>query len=340
MMESVHYPEAAEKDLPLTVAYLILAHGNPAQLARLVNALPRSSPVLIHFDLRTADSVYQEVRRLLGSRPLLHFVKRQKCWWASFGIVEGTINLIQSLSALDVPYDYATLLSGSDYPIKSNFAIASYLDRNRGNEFIESFLLTAPNRWSEEGGYSKSPRRVLGRHFHFRSRMIRLPGLRTMPAGLKPYGGSQWWTLSRESIRYIAEFIGRTPQAVAFFRGCFAPDESFIQTVISNSSLADRVTGDNLRIAIWGRPFPPYPATLTMDDQDMLRMSPHHFARKFDPKVDSRILDLLDEWCRRQADAATSGERSALGQLAAPERFRSMNSERVSRAKNRGPRSR
>jgi hypothetical protein len=304
-MEPAHYPKAAPKHLPVTVAYLILAHGNPAQLARLVSALPEGSPVLIHFDLRADDAVYQEVRRLLGSRPMLHFVKRQKCWWASFGIVEGTINLIQSLNALDVPYDYATLLSGSDYPIKSNFEIASFLDRNRGREFIESFLLTAPNRWSQEGGYSTSPRRVLGRHVHFRSRMIRLPGLRTMPAGLQPYGGSQWWTLSRETIRYLAEFIGRTPQAVAFFKGCFAPDESFIQTVVSNSSLAGRVAGDNLRIAIWGRPLPPYPATLTMDDQEILRSSPQHFARKFDPKVDSRILDLLDRWRLEHEAAAT-----------------------------------
>jgi hypothetical protein len=306
-MEPLDHNEAAARPLPVTVAYLILAHANPRQLARLVNALPSSSPVLIHFDLRAPETVYQQVRQLLGARPMLYFVKRQKCWWASFGIVEGTINLIQSLNALDVRYDYATLLSGSDYPIKSNFEIASYLDRNRGREFIESFLLTAPNRWSEEGGYSTAPRRVLGRHFHFRSRMIRLPGLRTMPAGLKPYGGSQWWTLSRQSIRHIAEFIVRTPEAVSFFRGCFAPDESFIQTVVANSSRADHVTGENLRIAIWGRPQPPYPATLTMDDQDMLRASHQHFARKFDPQVDSRILDLLDSWRHEHEDAAALG---------------------------------
>lgn len=280
----------------LIVAYLILAHGNPRQLARLVNALPASSPVLIHFDRRAADAVYDEVTELLGSRPMLHFVKRQKCWWASFGIVAGTINLIQGLNGLDVPYDYATLLSGSDYPIKSNSAIASYLDRHRDKEFIESFLLTAPNRWTDDGGYSTAPRRVLGRHLHFRSRLLRLPGLRKMPAGLKPYGGSQWWTLSRDAIRYIAEFIERTPRVVAFFRGSFAPDESFIQTIVSNSSLAGRVSGENLRIAVWGRPLPPYPATLTMDDQDLLRSSHRHFARKFNPAVDSRILDVLDGW--------------------------------------------
>ncbi len=327
-MQGVHYPEATATHLPVSVAYLILAHGKPQQLARLVSALPDSSPVLIHFDLRAPAAVYEEAVELLGSRPQLHFVRRAKCWWASYGIVRGTINLVQSLAALEVPYDYATLLSGSDYPIKANLDIARYLERNRGREFIESFLLTAPNRWSEEGGYSTAPRRVLGRHLHYRSRMIRLPGLRKMPAGLQPYGGSQWWTLSREAIRYIAEFIERRPKVVAFFKGCFAPDEAFIQTVISNSDLAGRITGDNLRIAVWGRPQPPYPATLTMDDQYMLRASKQHFARKFDPEVDSRILDLLDQWRLRHEAAATTGAGESIAAMAIPPRH----GERVHRS--------
>ena len=228
------------------------------------------------------------------------------------------VNLIQGLNALDVPYDYATLLSGADYPIKSNFAIASYLDRHRGQEFIESFLLTAPNRWTHDGGYSTAPRRVIGRHLHFRSRMMRLPGLRAMPGGLKPYGGAQWWTLSRDAIGYIAEFIQRAPQVVDFFKGSFAPDEAFVQTILSNSHLAERITGDDLRIVVWGRPLPPYPATLTMDDRDMLRASHKHFARKFDPNIDSRILDLLDKWRlldehAADRDGATHQDRQSVG---------------------------
>ena len=109
-------PASRDECLPVTVAYLILAHANPRQLARLVNALPRTSPVLIHFDQRANHAVYQEVVRLVGSRPLLQFVKRERCWWASFGIVQATINLVQTLATLDTPYDYATLLSGSGLP--------------------------------------------------------------------------------------------------------------------------------------------------------------------------------------------------------------------------------
>src|SRR5262249_50436576 len=138
---------------PITVAYLILADRAPDQLARLVRSLPENSPVLIHIDLRAGAKIYERCVELLSDRPKLKFVTRHKCWWGSFGIVEGTISLVQTLIDDGTNFDYATLLSGSDYPIKSNSKIAEFLSQNRGREFIESFLLTTPNRWSNHAEY-------------------------------------------------------------------------------------------------------------------------------------------------------------------------------------------
>ena len=116
-----------------------------------------------------------------------------------------------------------------------------------------------------------------------------------MPAGLKPYGGSQWWTLSREAINYIVQFIDRSPAFISFSKQSFIPDEFFIQTIISNSAFAKRVTGDDLRLIIWNRPSPPYPAILTVDDLPMIMASTKHFARKFDTQIDRVVLDALDD---------------------------------------------
>jgi hypothetical protein len=113
-------------------------------------------------------------------------------------------------------FDYATLLSGSDYPIKSNREIAAFLEQHRGEEFLESLLLTEPNRWSAYGGLYKTPEKVLCRHLRFRSRVWRLPGFRTMPDGMKPYGGSQWWTLSRAAMMHIAEVAKDRPEVLSF----------------------------------------------------------------------------------------------------------------------------
>jgi hypothetical protein len=277
------------------VAYLILAHAAPEHLARLVGVLPGQSPVLIHFDRRADASLFDRSVELLKGRPGVEFVARHTCRWGAFGIVEGTLSLIWALAAKPADFTHATLLSGSDYPIKSDREIAEFLGRHPRQEFIESALLTAPNRWSMHGGFYRTPEKVLCRHLRFRSRVVRIPGLRRMPYGMRPYGGSQWWTLTREAIEHIVRFVDVHPKWVAFSRQSFIPDESFIQTIVSNSHLADRVTGDDLRLVVWDRPEPPYPATLGLNDLAMLESSPKLFARKFDFKFDARVLQALDQ---------------------------------------------
>jgi hypothetical protein len=298
----------------ITVAYLILAHNAPEQLVRLVHALPQGSPVLIHFDRRADAALYRRCVELLADRPKVRFVTRHVCRWGAFGIVAGTIELMQQLLAHGESFDYATLLSGADYPIKSNAEIARFLARHRGAEFIESFSLMAPNRWSQHGGYFKTPEKMLCRHLRFRSRVLRIPGMRKLPRDMLPYGGSQWWTLSREAVEYIASFIARTPEFVAFCKYSYIPDESFVQTILSNSHLSDRVSGDDLRVSIWDRPQPPYPAILKIGDLPMLAASDKLFARKFDARIDSDILRALDERNSMQRHGSTAPSVQALAQ--------------------------
>ncbi len=279
----------------MAVAYLILAHNNPEQLARLVATLPVESPILIHFDRGADRELYQRTVRLLGNRDKLQFVERHACRWGDIGIVRGTVSLIRALAEGGYAFDHAILLSGADYPIKSNREIATFLAANRDREFIESFAFDEPNPWTNAGGYYKVPAKVLARHLRFRSRIIRLPGLREAPLGLRLYGGAQWWCLSSEAVRYLNDFIARNPELLRFYSGSFIPDESFIQTILANSPLAHRITGHHRRLIIWDRPVPPYPAILKMDDLEMLLASDNLFARKFDPKMDAGILDALDK---------------------------------------------
>lgn len=276
------------------VAYLILAHGNPDQLLRLVERLPPESPIFLHFDQRAAPSLYARTHELLGRTGRVEFVERYYCRWGNIGIVQGTMSLIHALVQSKKNFDYAMLISGSDYPIKSNREISSFLQANSGKEFIESFCITEPNRWSGFGGLYKTPEKALGWHVRFRSRVWRLPIVRRPPLGLRVHGGSQWWCLTRGAIRHISSYVAQHPELIRFFSRSFIPDESFVQTVVSNSPFASKVTGDDLRLTIWDRPAPPYPATLKAADYPILDQSPKLFARKFDARQDSTILDLLD----------------------------------------------
>jgi hypothetical protein len=289
-------PQSTRKENPpIRIAYLILAHKNPEQLKQLVAALPESSPVLIHFDRRAGEGPFSRVVELLRDRPETRFVSRHRCYWGHFGIVEGTIELLREADALE--FDYASLLSGSDYPIKSNAAIAEYLSRNRGAEFLESNLMTAPNRWSNHEGYYRTPARVLRSHVWIRSRVFRVPGgMRKIPGGIAPYGGSQWWTLSRDAIGYIVRFIDRNPMFVNFFRYSFIPDELFIQTILSNSEFAARIYNHDLRVVGWHYFEPEAPRGIVrMKHFKALQDAPENklYARKFNPEVDSNILSAL-----------------------------------------------
>src|SRR5690242_17937316 len=72
----------------LKIAYLILAHGHPAQLARLVSTLPADAPVFIHFDGRASKSVYAAAQREVAAKAgSVEFVRRHRCRWGAPGIM-------------------------------------------------------------------------------------------------------------------------------------------------------------------------------------------------------------------------------------------------------------
>ena len=64
--------------------------------------------------------------------------------------------------------------------------------------------------------------------------------------------------------------------------------------MIYNSDYRSDMVNDNLRYIDWSEG-KPSPKTLTIEDADKLTNSGKLFGRKFNSKVDSKILDYLDE---------------------------------------------
>lgn len=278
----------------MKIAYLILCHNHPAQLARLVAALPSTSPVFIHVDARTPRALFEAMKKAVQFHPQLRFVERHRCFWSGFGILEGTNALIKAALSSSINFDRATLLSGADYPIASHGAINARLADAGDSEFIEAFPLHEANRWSGHQGLFHGPSRVDWYHLRFRSRAWRLPFRRQLPLGYTPWGGSQWWTLTRPALVHIDHVNRAHPELLRFFRNVFLPDESYIQTVLANSPFREKIADDDLRFIIWDRPEPPYPAVLKSGDLDLLLASNKHFARKFDLEHHPSIYDHID----------------------------------------------
>lgn len=280
----------------IKLAYFVLCHKAPEQVIRLIKRLRGAGSVfVVHVDKRAQPHVYQTLQECFADQPDVFFGERHRCYWGRVGIIRATISCIRQVVQLDLPFDYAFLLSGEDYPIKSTAKIKEFLSQNMGKEFIESFAFDEPNRWSRHGGDYNPLNRVLFWTFFFRSKHIQIKSRRRFPLGYRPYLGSQWWCLSRECIKYLDTFVARNPSYVRYFNWVFIPDECFFQSILSNSPYSKKIVGDGIRYADWENPNPNYPKTLVSSDLKSLRSSPALFARKFDADRSKELADRLDE---------------------------------------------
>ena len=280
----------------MRVAFFILMHKNPEQTIRLIERLESPmSTFIVHVDSRAPDKTYKFIDEWAAKRNDVHCAPRHRCYWAGFGIVAASLECARTALRLNERFDYGMLLSGQDYPIKPLGAILEFLTLNRGKQFIETFRLDQSNRWDGQGGAFQPMNRVSWYIVRIRSRRISIPIRRSLPAGLRPCGGSQWWCLSRDSLLYIDDYLTKNPKVLRFFRNVSVPDESLFQTLVYNSPFQPQVLSDDLHYADWERPNPNYPRILDESDLERIRTSNKLFARKFDIARDRRILDLIDE---------------------------------------------
>jgi hypothetical protein len=281
----------------MKIAYIVLAHKYPEQLVRLISRLQNeNTSFFIHIDGKTDQKIYSQIVNQLQNIPSVYFVKRYKCFWGDFNIIKATLEAINTLLKSNLEFDYAILLSGQDYLIKSNSYLSDFLEKNQKREFMEFCSLHSPeNKWYNQGGYYQSLKRIEWWHLHFRSKHFCLEKERSFLPGIEPYGGSQWWCLSKDCLKYIQEFTKQNPKFVNYFKYTFIPDELFFQTLVLNSPFQANVINDDLRYVDWDNPNPNVPATLLKDDFAKLISSTKIFARKFDMSRDQEILNLIDQ---------------------------------------------
>jgi Core-2/I-Branching enzyme len=303
----------------MQIAYIISAYRNPAQLVRLVRRLSGpASRFYIHIDRKSSPEVALEARSGLAHRGDVRFLEPHDCHYLGFGHVEASLKGIRGILADGAHANYAILLTGQDYPIKSNGFIADFLTRANGQSFMNYVAMSDP---IVAQGWPDAPERF--RHWHiqgkrhayylpFNHEVQLLPFFsvtngplgfllkhllphRKPPAGFPAFGGLGYWNLSIDCLKYIDEFVRSHPAFVRYFRYMRIPDEHFFQTILLNSPLKDRITNDSLRFVDWTGHTGPSPRTLGVGDIGKLRDSPALFARKFDSGTDPDVLDRLDE---------------------------------------------
>jgi hypothetical protein len=129
------------------------------------------------------------------------------------------------------------------------------------------------------------------------NRLLRAAGrTRRFPAGLQPYGGSTWWSLSRPCLVHLLERVEAQPGLARFFRTVLCPDELFFQTLVMASPFAPRVAARNCRYVQWPAAGSRNPQVLVEDDFARIRASGAHFCRKLEGGKSAGLRAQLDAW--------------------------------------------
>ncbi len=281
----------------LRMAHVILAHKNPAQLARMLDALEHPKfDFFIHVDKKTDIRPFA----FLAQRRGVYFIqKRVNVQWGCYSLVQAQLNGIAEVLATK-RYDYVNILSAQDFPLRSAESIYHFFQQNAGTEFISTTIYGEVEEWPDEDIH-----RVRDYNFH----NWRLPGKyrlqnivnRILPARKYPLshaivGRSQWFTITTGCAQYMMDFLKAHPEVVRYFKYVWGADEFIFSTVVYNSVYQDSIK-DNLMYTDWSEK-KPNPKLLTTKDFKALIRSDKLFARKFDMEVDADIFTMLEEWVK------------------------------------------
>ncbi|MDP2291903.1 MAG: beta-1,6-N-acetylglucosaminyltransferase, partial [Actinomycetota bacterium] len=136
----------------MRLVYIVLAHQLPEQLIRLVDRLEGPDVrILVHLDRNMSDHEVRIIRQGLVARPNVEFLPRHRCAWGAYSLVEATLEGLRRCRSLT--FDYAVLISGQDYPIKSREQIDRYLAGLDGASLIHNDPF--PVEFWHDGGWGR-----------------------------------------------------------------------------------------------------------------------------------------------------------------------------------------
>lgn len=274
-------------------AFLLIAHKNVEQIKQLIEFIADDKHhVYVHIDQKN-DDIFNQLKQSFKSFNSVFFLEsRISINWGGISQVQVSLELLKK--SIIGNYDFYHLISGQDLFIKSKKEVISYLQMNKGKQFLE--VKKNQDYWRIKGYYlfsdSKYGRmRLITIINHLLSKLYKKVPFRSNLKEYELYKGSNWFTLSGDCVRYILNYLEDNPKYIKEYKHTICADEHFFQTLVLNSPFKKSVVNDTLREIQWEGG--PNPRIYTINDYVFLCNSPSLFARKFDLDVDDEIVKRL-----------------------------------------------
>jgi Core-2/I-Branching enzyme len=302
-----------------SVVYLIASHTNASQVERLVRRLRAAAPlgqVVIHHD-PTGEPLD---RHGLSALPRVQFIPDARpVRWGDVSHMDMVLSSFDWL-VRTLDFDWVVMLSGQDYPVRPLGELERFLASTSFDGFIEGVPVEAPSRGARilargvDEFTSRYFYRYVGLHLPRGTRRILARAwptrlVRVLPSGevrlglpclrlpftreLRCHHGSDWYTLSRRCVEILSRVPTERRRLWRHYARTFMPVESIPHTVL-HSQPGLRLSDDNMRYLSWPTKPSPHPDVLRLGDLERITASGAFFARKFDERTDSAVLDVLD----------------------------------------------
>lgn len=282
----------------MSVGFAMLVHnslGRAEQVAR--HWAQNGCPVVIHVDKKVNRRAYNSIVANLADLDNVKFCARHSCEWGTWSLVRASQDAAELLLASFPAVRHVFLASGSCLPLRPVREMVDYLADRPMTNFIESvttedvpwtvggldeerFTLRFPFSW-------KRQRRLFDAYVKLQRR-VRFK--RTIPDGLVPHLGSQWWCLTRQTLTAILQDPDR-PRYDAYFSKVWIPDESYYQTLVRLYST--NIESRSLTLAKFD--FQGKPHIFYDDHMQLLRRSDCFVARKIWPNANKLYTGFLSD---------------------------------------------
>lgn len=313
---------------------MIMAHRDLAHVKRLIaQCLCADTRVVLHLDQKMVLAP-GDLEGLLATPGVYAVQDRLSGALDDRSLVDIAMVMIETALAVEeqehIHFAHYLLLSGQDYPTRPMWYITRELEKAYPAVYIDCTPYDRRNwlyyKFRENDGYRRYRQWILA-HFPRRTmfrKMLRLTSMmyrraaewlhrtdydRLKELGCALYGGSAWWILPDQVIRFIRDEYVRQPEYVQILLRSFTPEETFFQTVAMRSDLAADITvnppdmvAQNCKTWAYfsgeGKPFRGHPYIFTADEYEKLIQRDCYFARKFDSEQSAEVLQQLDAYLR------------------------------------------